>query len=185
MLRPLLLAAALVASTAATATAKGSDIAWKIDRMAPGSTLVLRNDDGTVYTHMRRNAQEGEVQFDTFAGSGPAAAYIGSYFTNERGEVKRTISVDGEMTTFTPHKCMRTVGECRYTITHADGSRENRVRITEVTRRGLKFKEYGVHGLMRSGAQTLDRMGSNTAGWVKDHFTGQETKVKLVRAAYR
>lgn len=185
MLRPICLAAALVAATATASFAVTKDIAWKTDRMAPGSSLVLRNDDGTVFTHLRRHADDGEVRFDTFAGNGPRAQFIGTYFTNDRGEVTRTLSKDGELTLFTPHRCMRTVGECRYTITHSDGVKENRVRITQATSKGLKFKEYGRHGLMHSGEQTLDRMGSNMAGWVTDHFTGRTTRVKLVRAAYR
>jgi hypothetical protein len=174
--------AALFITLAMPATA---DISWKADRIAPGSVLVLESDDGAVFTHMKRGAEGGEIRFDTFAGESVAGRYVGSYLTTSSGEITKTISATGAVTQFLPHRCMRTVGECRYTIVQADGSREGRVRVTRETTDGLAWQEYAAGQLVQTGALALDEMGSTKAGWSENAQSGKRTKTRRLLVSYR
>ena len=181
-MRPFVIAAVLLAATVSTASA---DIQWKTGAIAPGSTVTLKNSDGRVFTHMRMQDEDGMTRFDTFAGRDTGAPFAGSFLTNRRGEITRMVSASGEVTSFSPHRCMRTLGECHYTITYADGFRENRIRVTEATANGLKYREFGTQGLMTSGVLALDSVGTSAGGWSKDHQTGRKTRVTRVSAVYR
>lgn len=174
----------LAALTTLIATASTADIAWKADRIAPGSVMVL-DSDGDVFTHVRRAKEAELIRFDAYAGTGKTADYVGSYLTNDRGEVVRQIDADGKVTSYAPHRCQRSVGECSFTVTHDDGFQEPRKRVT-VDRGGmLEYHEYGLDGLMASGRMTLDKMGTTLSGWSKDHQTGQTTRIRQIAAAYR
>ncbi|MDU8910729.1 hypothetical protein [Aestuariicoccus sp. MJ-SS9] len=174
----------LAALTTLIATASTADIAWKADRIAPGSVMVL-DSDGDVFTHVRRASDTGLFRFDAYAGHGKAADYVGSYLTNARGEIVRQIDADGKVTSYAPHRCQRSVGKCSYTITHADGFQEARTRVTRDTGGVLEYREYGLDGLIGSGRLTLDAMGTTLSGWRKDHQTGQTTRIRQIAAAYR
>lgn len=185
-MRPIWIAAFIAAcALPVTSQTAQADIAWQADRIAPGSVLVLESDNGAVFTHMKRGTERGQIRFDTFAGDSVAGVYVGSYLTTPQGEITRTIGVDGEVTRYEPHRCMRTLGECRYTIVHADGSREGRVRVTQKTAQGLAWREFARGGLVQTGAQALDEMGSTKGGWRENAQTGQRVETRRIMAAYR
>jgi len=167
-MRALLIALAMSLS----ATGSVADIAWKVDRFVAGSTMVMKGRSGAL-THVKRSAQNGVHVFDVHAGTTPQGAFIGRYVTNNRGEVVQTVSADGAVTRFVPHRCSRTVGTCQFTMIHPDGYREVRSRVTEATRGGLRYQEFGLDGLMSEGALRLDANGASTGGWTRNNSGGQ------------
>lgn len=175
-MRTLMLALAMI-FTANFATA---DITWKVDRLSTGAVMVMQGDQGTL-THVKRGDAQGLHVFEVFDGNGPTATFIGSYSVNERGEVIQTVAVDGAVTRFAPHRCSRTVGTCRFVMTHADGFVEPRTRVTEQTKHGLAYKEYGLNGLIAEGALKLDTMGGAISSWKRT--AGEAWKVKSKRVA--
>lgn len=181
-MRSLVLAAFLATLSLAPAQA---DISWKTDEIAPGSALVLKNSDGRVFTHVRRASKGSLIRFDAFAGRSERGAYVGSYLTNARGEILRTIAADGSETDYEPHKCNRSRGRCTYIIQTPDGVKIMRTRITEATPEGLKFQEYEAGKLVASGVVKLDRFGSSAGGWTVDHTTGQRLDTTRLAARYK
>lgn len=170
---------------AASAFSASADISWDINRIAPGSVLTLQGNDGSVYTHLRQPAANGQAKFDTFASDRAGGAFVGSYTTNARGEITQLTTSSGETRQFLPHRCMRTIGTCKYTIRYEDGFQENRIRVTKETGKGFTYKEYGQAGLLTSGATVLDKMGSTKSGWTKNHATGKKQKIRQLRAVYQ
>ncbi|MDA7423509.1 hypothetical protein [Thalassococcus lentus] len=174
----------LALSLAFSASVAAADISWKADRMAAGSVMVMKDSAGAI-THVKRG-QSGDLHvFDTFNGQGRNAAYIGSYHTNARGEVTALIAADGAVTRFAPHRCTRTVGKCSYTVIHSDGFQEQRTRITEETRNGLRYQEFGLDGLIAEGALELDEIGAAKSGWKKQRGQGRKVRSKRVLIALK
>ena len=182
---PFLRSCATAAVTALFALPAGADIAWQTDHIGAGSVLVLESDDGAVFTHMKCGMQRGLAVFDTFAGESVAGTYVGSYLTTPRGEITQAISATGAVTEYHPHRCMRTLGDCRYTVVHPDGTREARRRVTVETSEGLAFEEFAGGVLVQRGALALDALGSAREGWNEVARTGRKTKTRRVMVAYR
>lgn len=174
----------LALSFALSASVAAADISWRADRMAPGSVMVMKDSAGEI-THVKRGMERGEHLFDTFAGRGANAAYIGSYRVNERGEVTATIAADGAVTTYSPHRCTRTLGKCQFTVTHADGFVEPRSRVTRPTRTGFEYQEFGLDGLIAEGGLELDQIGAAKKGWSKQRGQGRKTRTKRVLIALK
>lgn len=144
-----------------------ADIAWKVDRMGAGSMLVMKDRAGAL-THIKRGTEGALHVFDVYAGQGARAQFAGSYKTNAKGDVVETIAFDGAVTRFVPHRCNRTVGECKFTMVHPDGFQEPRVRVTHAIRGGLEYREYGLDGLMTEGQMMVDKDGTAKDGWQRD-----------------
>lgn len=174
----------LALSLAFSASVAAADIGLKADRMAAGSVMVMKDSAGAI-THVKRG-QSGDLHvFDTFDGQGRNAAFIGSYHTNARGEITAMIAADGAVTRFAPHRCTRTVGKCSFTIIHADGFQEQRSRVTQETRNGLRYQEFGLDGLIAEGALELDHMGVVKNGWKKKRGQGRKVRSKRVLIALK
>ncbi|MFW2589637.1 hypothetical protein [Sagittula sp. SSi028] len=141
-----------------------ADIAWNVDRIGAGSTMVMSDRAGEL-THVKRGTQGALHVFDVFAGQGGAGGFAGSYKTNARGDVVETVAFDGAVTRFVPHRCNRTVGQCNFTVVHPDGFTEPRTRVTTEVNGGLQYREYGLDGLMTEGALHLDANGTSKGGW--------------------
>lgn len=165
--------------------ASAADISWKTEFMAPGSLMVMEDEAGGVISHVARGLEDDLYRFDTYEGQSDRAVFVGAYFTNDRGEVIRSLSADGEMTRFEPYRCARTLGMCSYVIVHSDGFRENRRRLTQETRMGIAWKEWGLDGLVASGAQELDKIGATKTGWSLDHISGTRTHSRRILMAVR
>lgn len=162
-MRSVLIACALSLS----ATAGVADISWHADQMGVGSVMVMKDRSGVV-THIKRDARAGEHAFDMFRGEGRDAAFLGSYTTNARGEVTRTVASDGAVTLYSPHRCTRTLGECSFQVTHADGFVEPRTRVTRAVRNGLQYQEFSLNGLVAEGGLKLDQIGAASEAWHQD-----------------
>lgn len=141
-----------------------ADIAWKVDRFGTGSTMVMADRAGDL-THVKRGTEGALHVFDVYAGQGRHGGFAGSYKTNAQGDVVEATAFDGAVTRFVPHRCNRTVGECHFTMVHPDGFKENRVRVTQETKGGLQYREYGLDGLIAEGALQLDANGASKGGW--------------------
>lgn len=160
-----------------------ADIAWRAGDMGLGSVMVMKDRTG-VMTHVKRGSNGDRHEFDLFAGQGQNAEFLGSYKVNGRGEVTETVAIDGAVTTYAPHRCTRTLGKCQFTVTHADGYVENRTRVTEATRGGLRYWEYGADGLMSEGAMQLDQLGAAKSGWKKGR-SKRKTRTRRVLIALK
>ena len=90
------------------ATPLSGDIAWQTGRMAPGSVMVMAEQGGPVLSHVAQGRDGGLFRFDTYEGKGTAPVYHGSYYTNDRGEVVRSVTAEGQVTEYEPHRCART-----------------------------------------------------------------------------
>ncbi|CUH79864.1 hypothetical protein [Tropicibacter naphthalenivorans] len=161
-MRHIMIALALIFS----ATLAQADITWKVDRLGAGSVMVMK-DRVAAMSHVKRGSRNGLHMFDVFEGQGQNAIFLGSYKVTAQGNVVEKITADGAVTRFAPHNCARVLGKCTFTVTHADGFREQKTRITEATRTGLRYAEYGVNGLETEGALGLDTFGAAKAGWVQ------------------
>jgi hypothetical protein len=149
---------------AVAGTQSAADIAWNVKELTTGSVMVMQDRLGAT-AHVKRDSYDDLHQFDVFAGTGADAAYLGSYKVNNRGDIVETAAIDGAVTRYAPHRCNRSVGTCHFTVIHSDGFREARSRVTEETRKGLRYWEYGLDGLMTEGALTLDANGTAQNGW--------------------
>lgn len=160
-------------------TVAHADIAWQLDRFGAGSMLVMKDRSGAI-AHVKRGTEGTMHVFDVYKGQGPTAAFVGRYKTTPRGDVVETVAADGAVTRFVPHRCNRTLGTCSYTMVHPDGFTEPRQRVTEATRSGLRYRDYGLDGLMAEGTQDLDDTGTPKGG-VQDKRPSGEGKTRTRR----
>ncbi|EAU46427.1 MULTISPECIES: hypothetical protein [Salipiger] len=167
------------------ATPLSGDIAWQTGRMAPGSVMVMAEQGGPVLSHVAQGRDGGLFRFDTYEGKGTAPVYHGSYYTNDRGEVVRSVTAEGQVTEYEPHRCARTLGTCSFVILHSDGFRETRRRVTRETVLGLAWTEWGLDGLVSSGALELDGLGVARTGWQRDHRSGRSTLSRRILMTLR
>ncbi|MCT4557709.1 MAG: hypothetical protein N4A61_06575 [Pelagimonas sp.] len=139
-----------------------ADVAWNVGALKLGSVIIMKDRTGAS-THIKRENN----QFDVFAGAVSQVNFVGGYGVNSNGDLVSTTAVDGAITRYVPHNCGRTLGRCEYQVHHPGGLIETRTRVTEQTRKGLRYKEYGVDGLMTEGLATLDETGTVTGGWTR------------------
>ncbi len=162
-----------------------ADIAMETAQLAPGSLLVMQDDQGHVVSHLARGEVEGLYRFDLYDGATGDALYAGRYYTDARGEVLLSVSAQGNVTRFEPYSCARTLGECEYEIIHADGSRELRLRETRQTDTGLAWKEWGREGIIATGGTTLDEIGAPRESWHRDLRSGDRARVHRISLALK
>ncbi|WP_303435993.1 hypothetical protein [Salipiger sp. 1_MG-2023] len=160
-----------------------ADIAFQAARMTPGSLMVIEDGHGAFQSHVARGQQDGLFRFDTYESKGKRPVFLGSYYTNDRGEVVREVTAEGLITRFEPYRCARTMGRCAYVIIHSDGFREIRQRVTRETALGLAWKEWGLDGLVSTGALELDQLGAAMKGWARDHQSGVKTRSRRILLA--
>ncbi len=172
----------LALTLAFSASSVSADIAWRAGEMADGTTMVMQDNRGTHVTHVKRGAAPGGFLFDVYGGKG-VGPHLGSYVVNARGDILKTIAADGAETTFAPHRCNRTLGTCSYTMTHADGYVETRSRVTEATAKGLRYREYGLDGLMSEGSLELDHFGAAISGWRNGQHDQRKIRTKRILIA--
>ncbi|EPX82799.1 hypothetical protein [Salipiger mucosus] len=176
---------AVLLAALAVAGAARADIAWQTMRMAPGSLMVIEDEDGGVVSHVARGREGGLFRFDTYEGREARVVFAGSYYTTQRGEVVREVSAGGAVTRFEPFRCARTAGVCDYVILHPEGFRELRRRVTLETPGGLAWKEWGLDGRIATGALELDRIGAALSGWRRDHRSGRRIRSRRILMALR
>ncbi|WP_299921760.1 hypothetical protein [uncultured Pelagimonas sp.] len=182
-MRKLIIALAFSLSATFTASVATADITWRAGDMGVGSVMVMKDRTGAM-THVKRASLGGRHVFDLFAGQGKGAEFLGSYKVNDRGEVTETVAIDGAVTTYAPHRCNRSLGKCQFTVTHSDGYVETRTRVTEATRGGLRYWEYGADGLMAEGAMQLDQLGAAKSGWKKGR-SKRKTRTRRIMIALK
>ena len=174
----------LALTLAFSASFVSADVTWRAGDMDNGTVMVMQDNRGTHVTHVKRGSVETGFLFDVYGGKG-AGPRLGSYVVNARGDVLKTIAADGAVTTYAPHRCNRTMGTCSYTMTHADGFVEKRTRVTEETAQGLRYREYGLDGLMTEGGLELDAMGAAKGSWRKDRREKRKVRTKRIMIALR
>ena len=167
------------------ATPLSADIGWQTARMAPGSLMLMEDERGEGLSHAARGRTAGFFRFDTYEGKGDAPVYAGSYGTNDRGEGVRSVSADGGITRCESHRCARPLGASSHVIARSDGFRETRKRATRETAPGSAWKEWGLGGLVATGAPEPDRFGAARTGWRKDHAGGATTRSLSLMPALR
>lgn len=160
-----------------------ADIAMETARFAPGSLLVMQDEDGNVVSHLARGEIQGIYRFDLYDGATDDALYAGRYYTDARGEVLLSVTAQGAVTRFEPFSCARTLGECAYEIVHSDGRREPRVRETLQTELGLSWTEWGREGPIATGGTTLDEIGAPNESWRRDLRSGDRSRVHRLSLA--
>ncbi|MBE9637557.1 hypothetical protein [Salipiger mangrovisoli] len=176
-----LFATALLAAFAAAPL--HADIAMETARFAPGSLLVMQDDQGHVVSHLARGEVQGLFRFDLYDGATGDALYAGRYYTDARGEVLLSVTAQGSVTRFEPYSCTRTLGECEYEIIHADGRRELRLRETLQTETGLAWKEWTREGLIATGGTNLDEIGAPRESWRRDLRSGDRSRLHRISLA--
>ncbi|MCT4370308.1 hypothetical protein CLG85_008220 [Yangia mangrovi] len=162
-----------------------ADIAMETARLAPGTLLVMQDEQGHVVSHLARGEVEGLYRFDLYDGATGDAPYAGRYYTDARGEVLLSVTAQGNVTRFEPYSCARTLGECAYDIIHADGMRETRLRETRETDGGLTWTEWGHEGPVATGGTTLDDIGAPRESWRRDLRSGDRSRVLRISLALK
>ena len=162
-----------------------ADIAMETARLAPGSLLVMQDDQGHVVSHLARGEVEGLYRFDLFDGATGDALYAGRYYTDTRGEVLLSVTAQGNVTRFEPYSCARTLGACEYDIVHVDGLRETRQRETRETEGGLAWAEWDRKGPVAIGGTTLDDLGAPRESWRRDLRSGDRSRVSRISLALK
>lgn len=177
--------ALLVAILAHTTAANAQDISFKMKEIAKGSTVTIRNSDGKIFTHQHLGKINNTYAYKTFSGRQASGDPLGTYFANERGELTRSEDRNGAVTRWKPHRCMRTLGQCRYTRILPDGSRQKRIRVTEATKDGFKYAIYENSGeLVLSGWAKIDKFGWSKQGAYKT-VGGKTVSLKMLASDYR
>lgn len=175
----------LVAVILQAAAVDAQDISIKMQEITRGSTVTIRNSDGKVYTHQHLGKIRGVYAFRTFSGRRAKGHPLGTYFTNVRGELMRAEDRNGAVTKWEPHKCMRTLGQCRYTRILPDGTRQKRTRITEATEDGFRYAIYEDSGeLVLSGWAKIDQFGWSVRGAYKPNG-GKRISLRMLASDYQ
>lgn len=172
----------LVALASNAAFAEG--IRWKPETLTPGDYTSIEQSQGGLIHHVFRGKAGRSYVIESFRGSSPSGSPVFTTYLDKDGNQVRWVRQDGFELKFRPHDCTRTLGRCQYTQTGSDGKKEIRLRITEATRKGLKFTEYGADGKPLFGGQIdLDERG-NAGNGSLNGYQGKQ-RLRLVRKAYQ
>ena len=178
------LIATICIGLALASAATAQDISFKMSEIAAGSTVTIRNSDGKTFTHQHLGKTGRHYSYRTFEGASPAGTPIITWFTNARGELVRQVQ-NGQVRRWSPHRCMRTLGQCKYTETRPDGTRIKRVRVTEATKNGFKYGVYTTSGeLVLSGWAEIDAKGWTTRGAFQP-VGDRKITLKMVASDYK
>ncbi|QUJ77189.1 hypothetical protein KDD17_03975 [Sulfitobacter albidus] len=159
-------------------------IRWKPETLKPGDYTSINQSQGGLIHHVFRGKVGRFYVLDSYRGSSPSGKPVFSTYMDKDGNQVRWVRQDGFELKFRPHDCKRTLGRCQYTQTGSDGKKEVRLRITEATRNGFKFSEYGSDGKRLFGGNiTLDARGNAGNGRL-DGYQGKQ-RFRLVKQAYQ
>lgn len=164
--------------------ANANDIRWKPETLTPGDYTSIDQSQGGTIHHVFKGKEGRFFVMDSYRGASPSGSPVFTTYLDKDGNQVRWVRQDGFEIRFRPHDCTRTLGRCQYTQTGSDGKKEVRLRITEVTRKGLKFTEYGSDGKRLFGGQvTLDERG-NAGNGTLDGYQGKQ-RFRLVKRVYQ
>ena len=150
------------------------DIRWKPEALRPGDVIVLEQDPYGRIHHVYRGRSGQAHVTQSFRGARVAGTPVFTTLTDDDGNHLRFTRADGTGMRYVPHDCSRTIGRCTYVEQNFDGTSERRMRITEATSTGFRFREFGEDGTPLFGGQfELDSRGNAGAGRVE----GQEGRV--------
>lgn len=162
-----------------------ADITMRMTEIGIGSTVVMVNSEGQSFTHVHHGRKDGLYELRSFEGRNRSGTYLGSIFMDAKGQIVRQVAPNGDVIEFRPHRCMRTEGTCRYTRVAADGSREERVRITTPTEDGFLYMIANEDGVVLEGEVELDHMGWSRSGWFRNRLTGKKVELRMLKSVYK
>lgn len=176
------IAALVLAFAASTAFAEG--IRWKPETLTPGDYTSIDQRQGGLIHHVYRGKVGRSYAIESYRGPAPSGTPVFTTYMDKDGNQVRWVRQDGFEVTFRPHDCTRTLGRCQYTLTESTGKKATRLRITEATRKGIKFTEYDSDGKrLFSGQVALDARGNAGSGSL-DGTQGKQ-RFRLVESVYQ
>ena len=159
-------------------------IRWKPETLQSGDYTSINQSKGGLIHHVFRGKVGRSYVLDSFRGSSPSGKPVFTTYLDKDGNQLRWVRNDGFELKFRRHDCTRTLGRCQYTQIGSDGKKETRLRITEATRNGFTFSEYGSDGKRLFGGKiTLDERGNAGSGSL-DGNQGKQ-RFRLVKQVYQ
>jgi hypothetical protein len=144
----------------AAGQAAAQDIGYKMDRIKAGSTNTFKNFDGMVNTHVFEGKVGEHYVYKTYNGPDASFPWIRTRYTTPTGELVRAEIAGGEVLTYEPHNCVRTLGSCSYTVKSNARRPSEQIRFTEVDGDTLTFSvTYGGGKVYYTGTGEMGEHG--------------------------
>ncbi|MEQ9695651.1 hypothetical protein [Shimia sp. SDUM112013] len=180
-----------LAFVAAAGAASAEGIGVNMPEIGKGSYAVYQAGD-QIYTHVFAGKSGAYHVYDVVPGDDPSAMEGRSrYFRDGAGQTVKWVTAAGEVVSFTPHNCQRTVGECSFVeegVVDGKPYKTNMLRTNTPTSSGFRFEQkgYGPDGesyLLMRGKVELDDYGLVRRGTVRN--AEAKTRFKRLRAVIR
>lgn len=150
-------------------TVQAQAIRWKPEMLMPGDFVVLEQSQGPLLHHVFRGRSGNTFILETFHGPNANGQPNTITYLDRNGNRLRVVGSDGSSVTYDPHDCARTLGQCRFTKTDADGMTKEHLRRTQQRKHGFSFTLYDAGtALLQEGAFNLSSRGFAVNGWIKD-----------------
>lgn len=92
-------------------------------------------------------------------------AELNTWVTNSKGEMIQSVTSQGAVTRWVPHRCNRSLGRCAYVRIRPDGTRDHRYRMTKAISGGFEYSVFERDGRPAlQGIALLDQMGWTKTG---------------------
>ncbi len=167
-----------------TPVAYAKDIRWKPELATIGDYVTIDQSQGGRIHHVFKGKSGRAFIIESFRGRSPQGVSVFTTYLDKNGNYLRWVRADGFEIRFKPHDCTRTIGRCKYTEIHSDGKRNNRTRVTKVTRTGFSFQEYDHEGKFLFGGRiTLDERGNAGNGTIQG-YQGKQ-RFRLIKRIYQ
>jgi len=142
-------------------SANAQDIRWQSEKMTPGAYVSINQSQGEMIHHVYTGRRGKAFVLTSYRGAKPGGTPAFETHLDKDGNYVRWVRPDGFEIRYRPHDCTRTLGQCSYKEIHSDGTRKQRTRVTEATKKGLAFKEYDENGTFLFGG----KMNLEEGGW--------------------
>lgn len=164
--------------------AAAQDISVHMDEIPLGSTITYRNSDNRVFTHRFVGRKGNSYVWNVYEGKRPIGAPATVNYFDDQGNIQKFSDSSGRTTNYDPHRCMRVIGKCRFTITLEDGTKTSLVRTNTPTAKGFRYQVVDQNGaIVLQGSAVRGPSGWSKRFW----FIGRENRkirLKMIASSF-
>ena len=168
------------------APSAAQDITIPMHQIGNGSIITIRTDTNNIFLY-RILGQTGPDQYvyETFNGNRAVGAPAWVNYTDSFGNLVARVDARGGITSWSPHRCNRTLGTCSYTELRPDGSQAHFTRVTSPIVGGFSYILYDSTGAVAVSGQAI----LNELGWTQWGTSQRQneaaTTVEILSAHYQ
>ncbi|WP_166417377.1 hypothetical protein [Cochlodiniinecator piscidefendens] len=143
-------------------------IRWQSELQEPGSYVSIHQSGIGLIHHVFRGRDGNAHRVESYRGPAPEGIPEFTTYLDQHGNYVRWGNAEGIQAEYQPHNCVRTLGECRFTKTTANGEVSDWVRRTIATSDGYSYQllREGDTEPTYSGHAVLDARGVAGSGAV-------------------